>query len=180
MKIKTCKLRAANVFRGKGDPRPYINGIHINKDFIEATNGHCAVRMSSEVKTRIDVIVRFEGAIPKSAEKTKLSFDKNQSIAYHYDLHGNLLSVQLFNLLDGKFPDLENVIPKEKTKGEFPAVQPSYIAFMDKAFPSSRNKFVYVKPISYSENKVVQYEVGPSIISDEYGDPIILIMPSRE
>lgn len=84
MKIKTCKLRAADEFRGKGDPRNYINGIRINKSHVQATNGHIAISMDSEIKTRMDIIVRFVGKIPKSAIDTKLTFSANGNVAYHY------------------------------------------------------------------------------------------------
>ena len=180
MKLETRKLRAADVFRGRGDPRHYLNGIHINKNYIEASDGHTAIRMDSGMKTRIDVIIRFKGSIPKTAVKTKLSFDGSQSVAYHYDIHCALLSVQLFDLIDGKFPNLDKLIADRKTKGEMPALQPAYLARIDRAFPSSKNGFVYTKPISYASNESVQYEVGPSGLNEEFGNPIILIMPTRE
>lgn len=52
MKIDTCKLRAASKFMAKGDVRNYLCGIRINSKFVEATNGHIAVRMDSDVKTK--------------------------------------------------------------------------------------------------------------------------------
>lgn len=183
MKIKTCKLRAANEFRAKGDVRNYLNGIRINKDSIQATNGHIAISMDSEIKTRMDVIVRFVGAIPKSAVETKLTFSANGNIAYHYGQMKELLSVQVFNLEDGRFPDLKKVIPDEsefKLNGNFPILNVQYMAVAFKAFGSKKNKFIGMKPVKYEgAEKSVIYKVT-GMQHEEYGNPIIVIMPMRE
>lgn len=181
MKIKTQILRAADEFRGKADVRRYINGIHINKNFVEATNGHIAVRMDSGIKTRLDIIVRFKGKIPKSAKNTKLSFSKGENVAYHYDNLGQLVSVQVFDLEEAKFPNMDKIIPTELTKGEFPAIQPSFLGVIDKAFGSKgMHKFVYVKPVQYAINKAVVFSIGPKVVNSEFGNPTIVIMPTRE
>lgn len=184
MKIATCKLRAADEFRAKGDVRNYLNGIRINKSFIEATNGHVAIRMNSEIKTRMDIIVRFIGKIPKSACMTELKFQKNRNIAYHYDGFKQLISVQIFNIEDGRFPDFNKVIPKEseyKIGKHFPLLNTQYLALAYKAFGSSKFKFSGLKPVSYDKNERVVFKVTGLDHSDPgYGDPTIVIMPMKE
>jgi hypothetical protein len=183
MKIKTCKLRAANEFRAKGDIRNYLNGIRINKDSIQATNGHIAISMDSEIKSRMDIIVRFIGAIPKSAVETKLTFSASGNVAYHYDQMKGLISVQVFHIEDGRFPDFKKIIPDEsefELSGKFPILNAQYMAVAFKAFGSKKDKFIGMKPIKYDgANKSVIYSVT-GIQHGEYGNPIIVIMPMRE
>lgn len=177
MKIDTCKLRAADEFRAKGDIRCYLNGIRINKDYIQATNGHIAIQMDSGVKTRLDVIVRFKGKIPAKAEKTKLEFSKGKNIAYHYDSMGDILSVQIFQIEDGKFPDFDRIIPKEIKIGKtFPPINMHYMAVIKKAF--SKEQLMAVRPVSYDKEKVVLYEIPP-FQANKYGNPLIMIMPTK-
>lgn len=181
MKIKTCKLRAADEFRAKGDVRHYLNGIHINNKYIQATNGHVAIQMDSEVKTRLDVIVRFKGKIPKSAETTKLEFSKGKNIAYHHDGMGELVSVQIFYVEEGKFPDFKRIIPNEfKLGSEYPMLNAEYMAFAHRAFGSCKNKFIGMLPIHYTDKEgIVLFRATSSQIYN-YGNPIIAIMPMRQ
>ena len=180
MKIKSCKLRAADEFRAKGDVRHYLNGIHINKDFVQATNGNVAIQMNSEVKTRLDVIVRFKGKIPKSAYTTKLEFSKGKNIAYHYDNMDELISVQIFSIEEGKFPDFKRVIPDEfKIENAHPTIAAEYMAVTHKAFGNQRARVAMKVVHCDSNEKAVVYEVkSPSL--HECGKPLVVIMPMRD
>ena len=175
MKIQSAKLRAADEFRAKGDPRWYLNGIRINKDFIEATNGHVAIRMNSGVRTRADVIVRFKGKIPSSAYTTKLEFSKGKNTAYHYDTMGELVNVQIFYLEDGKYPDFKKIIPDDFNLGDFPDVQAKYLALIDKAF--KKEKFVQVHRL-HSESTKLVFGIKDKIGS--LGNPLIIIMGCKK
>jgi len=183
MKVKTCKLRAADEFRAKGDPRSYINGIRINKSHIQATNGHIAISMDSEIKTRMDIIVRFVGKIPKSAIDTKLTFSSSGNIAYHYGAMKELLSVQVFHIEDGRFPDFKRFTPNKsefKLSGSFPMLNAEYMAVAFRAFGSKKNRFIGMKPVNYDgPEKSVIYSVE-GIQDEDYGNPIIVIMPMRQ
>ncbi|WP_346729583.1 hypothetical protein [Serratia marcescens] len=64
MIFPTRLLRAALVCVAKHDPRYYLEGVHITPKYIEATNGHVALRMEHGIKTRKDIIVKFDGAVP--------------------------------------------------------------------------------------------------------------------
>ena len=177
MKIDTCKLRAANEFRARGDIRYYLNGIRINKDHIEATNGHIAIRMKSGIRTRLDVIVDFKGRIPAAAIKTKLEFSKGKNTAYHYDGFEQCIGVQLFDIQDGKYPDLSRVIPQEYSiTDKPPSLQAKYMSVIDKAF--KKEKFVAVKTLHNADQKVI-FGVG-GLPNEIYGEPLIVIMGTRE
>ena len=174
MKILSAKLRAADEFRAKGDLRWCLNGIRINKDFIEATNGHVAIRIDSGVKTRADVIVRFKGKIPAKAYITKLEFNKGKNTVYHYDGMGELIGVQLFYLEDGKYPDFKKIIPSEFSFDDFPDVQTKYYALIDKAFKSE--SFVQAQRLHSDQSKVV---FGIKDRTGDLGNPLIIIMGCR-
>lgn len=177
MKIDTCKLRAANEFRARGDIRHYLNGIRINKDHIEATNGHIAIRMKSGIRTRLDVIVDFKGRIPAAAIKTKLEFSKGKNTAYHYDGFDQCIGVQLFDIQDGKYPNLRKVIPDDfELTNRPPSLQAKYMAVIDKAF--KKEKFVSVKTMHNANEKVV-FSVG-GLPYEIYGEPLIIVMGTKE
>lgn len=180
MKIKSCKLRAADEFRAKGDIRNYLNGIHINKDFVQATNGHVAIQMKSEVKTSLDVIVRFKGKIPKSAITTKLEFSKGKNIAYHYDGLNELISVQIFTIEEGKFPDFKKVLPEKLVvKNVHPTLSAEYMATAHKAFGNPRNRIAMKVVHCDDASKAVIYEVKSPSLHD-CGEPLVVIMPMRD
>jgi hypothetical protein len=177
MKIDTCKLRAANEFRARGDVRYYLNGIRINKNYIEATNGHTAIRMKSGIRTRLDVIVDFKGKIPAAAIKTKLEFSKGKNTAYHYDGFEQCIAVQLFDIQDGKFPDFNRVIPESyELADKHPSLQAKYMAQIDKAF--KKEKFVSVRTLHNANEKVV-FGLG-GLLNEIYGEPIIVMMGIKE
>ena len=179
MKIATCKLRAASKFMAKGDVRSYLCGIRINSKFIEATNGHIAVRMDSDVKTKRDVIVRLAGRIPAKSVETELCFSKDKNTAYHYDGFKQVIGVQLFEVEDGKFPDLNKVIPEKFTIGKYPLINAMYQKVFYDAFADKKDDQFGVKAVSYDTNeKLICNLTG--IKNYIYGNPTIVIMAMRE
>lgn len=180
MEIETHLLRAATKFQAKDDIRYYLNGIHLNHGKIEATNGHIAIILDSGEENDADKIISFIGTIPKKAAKTKLCFNNDfENIAIHYDKNGLKIDAQLFNIIDGRFPKVENVKPKKLKTETFPALQTEYLAIMHKAFEASARNFVAVKPIHYAKGQAVQYElIGAQ--KEAFKNPVILIQSVRE
>lgn len=179
MKIETRKIRAASKFMAKNDAREYLCGIRINNKFIEATNGHIAVRMDSGIKTNKDIIVKLIGRIPAKSIDTELVFKNGKNTAYHYDGFKNLVGVQLFDVIDGKFPDLEKVIPSILKKTEFPNINAIYLKVIHDAFAGNRDDFFGAKAVGYEINKVAIFKLG-EIKNTLFGNPLIIIMPMRE
>lgn len=52
MIIQSKLIRAALVCAAKNDVRYYLNGVHITPKYIEATNGHVALRMEHGIRTK--------------------------------------------------------------------------------------------------------------------------------
>lgn len=114
MIIQSKLIRAALVCAAKNDVRYYLNGLHITPKHIEATNGFVALRMTHGIRTKKNIIVQFEGGVPAKAETTELIFSK-EPIAVHRDQFQRRLSITGIKLVDGCFPDLERIIPKNLT-----------------------------------------------------------------
>ncbi|EMA5890781.1 hypothetical protein U3Y45_004860, partial [Salmonella enterica] len=76
MIIQSKLIRAALVCAAKNDVRYYLNGLHITAKYIEATNGHVALRIEHGIRTKKNIIVQFEGPVPAKAETTELVFNK--------------------------------------------------------------------------------------------------------
>lgn len=114
MIIPSKLIRAALVCVAKNDPRYYLCGIHITPKYIESTNGRVALRMEHGIRTKRDIIVQFEGKIPAKAETTEHIFNK-EPLAIHRDQYLNRLAITGIKLIDGRFPDLGKIIPKNST-----------------------------------------------------------------
>lgn len=178
MKINSNRLRAAQKFCAKNDAREYITGIHINNKFIEATNGHIAVRMKNDARTRMDVIVRFSGAITSKAQITKLEFNNGACVAYHYDGMGMLVGVQSFEVISGRFPNVDRIIPAELAQGEyFPAIDVKYLSIFEKAFKHKSLRFLAAICKHYTDKKSNVVFGLNGIANEIYGNPLIVVMP---
>lgn len=112
MILQSKLIRAALVCAAKNDVRYYLNGVHITPKYIESTNGHVALRMEHGIRTKKNIIVQFEGPVPAKAETTELVFNK-EAFAIHRDAFERRISITGIKLVDGRFPDMERVIPKK-------------------------------------------------------------------
>lgn len=178
MMVNTNKLRAAIKFQAKADSRFYLCGFRINEEYIEATNGHVAVRMDNCEGFTGDYILNLIGAIPAKAVKTE--FLISDCVAKHFDINDKLVGAQAFDVIEGKFPDLSGVIPVESCKGEFPAIQIKYMSIFEKAFKKGGLNYCAVKPVSYDSFKAAVFKLCFESDNEEFGSPVIIIMPTRE
>ncbi|WP_252318786.1 MULTISPECIES: hypothetical protein [Symbiopectobacterium] len=160
----------------KADPRYYLEGVHITPKYIEATNGHVALRMEHGIKTRKNIIVKFDGPVPVKAETTELVFNKDP-IAVHRDYNGLRISITATRLLDGRFPDLDRVIPTTINDSVIPAVQGEYMAYPAKMFGRER-KFVPVKIAPSGETSGCRF-LFDKAIGAAFGNPQFVVMPVR-
>lgn len=177
MIIQSNLIRAALVCAAKNDARYYLCGIHINKKYIEATNGCVALRMEHGIRTKKSIIIQFEGRIPAKSETTELVFSK-EPIAIHRDQSKSRLSITGIKLLDGRFPDLDRVIPKNLDLSVNPVIQAEYLSYPEKMFCRERN-FVPVQLRPSGPDCAVRLQFDPAINS-AYGNPQFVVMPCRD
>lgn len=177
MIIQSKQIRAALVCAAKNDVRYYLCGVHITPKYIESTNGHVALRMDHGIRTKKNIIVQFEGNVPAKAETTELIFSK-EPIAIHRDHHQNRLAITGIKLLDGRFPDLDRVIPKKLDLSANPAIQAEYLSYPEKMF-GREEKFVPVQLRPSGEFDAVRIRFNEHINSS-YGNPEFVVMPCRD
>lgn len=145
MKNKTIKLpaaivKAARLFQAKNDVRYYLVGIQLNSTgCIVATNGHVLIKIDHEPLKDLEesLIVRIHGTkIPQKAQELEFVFlDDLRGVVRMYNGHGLLMDdVRSFELVEGKFPDHESVMPKGDLKfiGEI-GINPHYMHIISEA-----------------------------------------------
>ncbi|QBH97190.1 hypothetical protein EKN56_12775 [Limnobaculum zhutongyuii] len=177
MKIKSAMLRAALVCVAKNDARYYLNGIHITPKYIEATNGHVALRLEHGINTRRNIIVQFIGHIPVRADMTELTFGKSL-LATHYDAHGQRIGFTAIKLLDGRFPDLDRVVPTMVDHNINPVVQAGLLSYPEKMFGRER-KFIPMQLLPSGKESAVLIKFDTTVNS-MYGNPKFVVMPCRD
>lgn len=177
MIIQSKLIRAALVCAAKNDIRYYLNGIHINPKYIEATNGHVALRMEHGIRTKKNIIVQFEGPVPAKAETTELVFNK-EAFAIHRDVFERRISITGIKLVDGLFPDMERVIPKKVDFSINPVIQAKYLSYPEKMFGRER-KFIPVQLQPSGEHGAVRFQFDP-VINTTYGNPEFVVMRCRD
>ncbi|EOG2905288.1 hypothetical protein ACK86P_004956, partial [Salmonella enterica] len=145
--------------------------------YIEATNGHVALRMEHGIRTKKNIIVQFEGPVPAKAETTELVFNK-EAFAIHRDAFGRRISITGIRLVDGCFPDMERVMPKKVDFSINPVIQAEYLSYPEKMFGRER-KFIPVQLRPSVEYGAVRIQFNPAI-NATYGNPEFVVMPCRD
>lgn len=177
MKIKSKLLRAAQHCQGRGDIRYYLNGIHIYKNIVESTNGHVAVQMTMKKKIRGNFILHINGVVPAKAYVTKFIFDKDETIAKHYDCFKALIAVSCVDVIDGRFPDINRVMPKEFNPIELIGLNTEYVGLFAKMF--GKNYMSAAKFQFCDKNSAVLITAASAIVREEFGNPKFIVMPAR-
>ncbi|EJR9127175.1 hypothetical protein N0872_001316 [Salmonella enterica] len=177
MIIQSKLIRAALVCAAKNDVRYYLNGLHITPKYIEATNGHVALRIEHGIRTKKNIIVQFEGPVPVKAETTELVFNK-EAFAIHRDAFNRRISITGIRLVDGCFPDMERVIPKKVDFSIKPVIQAKYLSYPEKMFGRER-KFIPVQLRPSVGHGAVRIQFDP-VINKTYGNPEFVVMSCRD
>jgi len=176
MKINSKQLRAAKVCQAKDDIRYYLNGIHIYKNKIEATNGHIAVQMTMKNRIRRDLILNIQGPIPKSAEESIFVFGKDNFVK-HYDSFGSLIKISVVDVIDGKFPNIEKVMPTNFKKVATIGVNTGYFGLFSKMFDQNFGEVARLK--FTGDNGAMLLTSDSQLINEDYGNPKFIVMSAR-
>lgn len=163
-------LLSAMIFQAFDDERYYLNGICFAPDKkLYSTDGHRAFLGEHESEDlKENVIVAIKG--PKFVKFDKAKLDTESGIVTYFDDEGLRVGATICEVVDGKYPDINHMIPKEKNPVSEICFNASYLADIDKAaklynprFPSikiktngndsasivelSKNAFVIVLPV---------------------------------
>ena len=134
MKIKVSKilLESALIFQAKKDIRYYLNGICFKADRrVCSTDGHRAfIGSKHEGELKEDVILSVTKAPTKSYSYVEI--DTDSGIVTYHDAFDIRVGVGLCEVIDGKFPDIDRVIPKETAPTDSIGFNASYLADVEK------------------------------------------------
>ena len=178
MKLPARMVKAAIAFSAVNDVRHYLCGIHVTSKFIEATNGHVAIQMSHGVKRAKKGIYAIKGKIPAKAISIEFVVTKRLCIARLLDGFDNEIGVRQLEVIDKKFPELQNKVIKEIMEkpicnDSIPRLNACYIGIIDKAFD---HPFVGCDMEFRGENTAVIVKLA-GYPNELFGYPTIIIMP---
>lgn len=135
MKIKVSKilLESALIFQAKNDVRYYLNGICFKPDWrVCSTDGHRAfVGGKHDADLKEDLILSITKSPTKKYDYAEIDTDSG-IVGYHTDTTLRI-GVGLCEVIDGKFPDIDRIIPKETSATDRIGFNASYLADVEKA-----------------------------------------------
>lgn len=196
-------FESAMMVAAKDDVRYYLNGVHLLGNKIESTNGHMCYQATireSEGKLQTnngsddfdnawpDIIIAPVGAAPAASVKSKTVWlhiqevdDDNgfNLVIYYVDSTYNVLHIQPANSIDGRFPDVNRIIPTKKKKPTEAfqiGFNPEYLA-MPKKLLFREKKFSSVVMEAYSQNESCKIELRRPATEAE--QELLIIMPIR-
>ncbi|OTA14634.1 bacteriophage protein [Xenorhabdus vietnamensis] len=173
MIIASHLLRAAQMCVAKNHIKYCLNGIHITPKYLEATNGHVALRLEHGIKTKNNIIVQFNEKIPAKAETTEFVLAKDP-YTIHRDKYEHRIGITTLSLLNAQFPNLSRIIPTENTQ-DIPYIDAKYLSLPDKMF-SAENIAVQLAPAGMTSACCFKFNKE---VNKKYGNPEFVVMPVR-
>lgn len=135
MKLKVSKLllEGALIFQAKQDARYYLNGICFMPDGrIAATDGHRAMIASKhENKIKSNVIVSISKSPTKNYSYAVID-TRAKIVTYHGSFDDVLVGAGICSEIDGRFPDIDRVIPTQNAPTEQIGFNAKYLADVEK------------------------------------------------
>lgn len=147
MKLKISKLllEGALMFQAKNDVRYYLNGICFMPDGrVASTDGHrMFVGGKHDNKLTDSVIVSVSKSPIKRYDYAVLD-TKTKMVTYHDDTE-LMVGAGICNIIDGRFPDIDRVIPKQTSPTEQIGFNAKYLADVEKCAKLFNPKFESVR-----------------------------------
>lgn len=134
MKLKVSKplLEGALIFQAKQDVRYYLNGICFMPDGrVAATDGHRAMIASKHENKLTDNVIVSVSKSPTRRYAYALLDTKTGIVTYH-DEHEIMVGAGICSEIDGRFPDIDRVIPKQTAPTEKIAFNAKYLADVER------------------------------------------------
>lgn len=177
MKLKISKLllESALIFQARNDVRYYLNGICFMPDGrVASTDGHRAFIGSNHGnKLTENVIIKIGKSPIKRYEHAII--DTKSKIATYHDEAGMMVGSGICEEIDGRFPDIDRVIPKETKAADCIGFNAGYLVDIEKVAKLFNPRFCGVKfELNGNADAAVCYLSAPS------GDTAkIVVMPMR-
>lgn len=147
MKLKISKLllEGALMFHAKQDVRYYLNGICFMPDGrVAATDGHRAMIASKHENKLTDNVIVSVSKSPTKRYAHALLDTKTGIVTYH-DEHKIMVGAGICSEIDGKYPDIDRIIPNQTSPTEQIGFNAKYLADVEKLAKLFNPKFEAVR-----------------------------------
>lgn len=183
--LPAAVLRAATVCLAKRDVRYYLGGIHVNNERVTGTNGHVAFvnfteKWADEFKNEFPddgLILDIEGTIPVKAHYSEFTLTSEAiGICEFKDHKFELVRRCVFTLIDGKYPNVDKILPKGKRERVLEiGFNTEYLSAIHKTFSCLSKRWTNVKLNFYGDHS------GAVAINEnsDYGKSMFIVMPMR-
>lgn len=183
MEIKVSKtiLESALIYQAKNDVRYYLNGVCFKKDGrVCSTDGHkCFIGNGHLSKIKYDVILKIQKPPVKRYDFAEIDTDSgivtyfNQVGEKEEDRHR--LGVGICEVIDGRFPDVDRIIPKERRAVDRIGFNATYLASIGPAAKIFNDKWESVIfEFSGTHNAAIAQLKSPCGLTG-----MVIIMPMR-
>lgn len=131
LKISKIMLESTNLFRAKADIRYYLNGVcFMPGGKLAATDGHRLFMGQHDNELTENAIVSIEKAPHKRYAYAVC--DTDSGLVEFFNDSDARVGVALCQLIDGQYPDVERVIPKEQAACDRIGFNAGYLADVEK------------------------------------------------
>lgn len=131
LKISRIMLESSHLFRAKADIRYYLNGVcFMPGGKLAATDGHRLFMATHENELTENVIVSIEKSPVKKYDHAIC--DTDTGLVEFFDEFERRVGVALCQLVDGRYPDVERIIPKVTRAVERIVFNAGYLADVEK------------------------------------------------
>ena len=131
LKISRIMLESTHIFRAKADIRYYLNGVcFMPGGKLAATDGHRMFMGSHENELTENVIVSIEKSPVKKYGHAIC--DTETGLVEFFDILEQRVGTALCKLVDGRYPDVERIMPKESNAVDRICFNAGYLADVEK------------------------------------------------
>lgn len=174
LKLSKRALLAAMIFQAKTDPRYYLCGICFAPNGrLYATDGYRAfIGEHQSEDLGENIIVKIKG--PRFTKFDRAEIDTEMGVLTYLDGIGECVSLAPVSVVDGQYPDIGRVIPKENSPVDAIGFNAGYLADIEKAAKLYNPKWpgIVIKPSGQTTSSIVE-------LSDTFEKASVVIMPMR-
>lgn len=134
MKLKISKLllEGALMFQAKNDVRYYLNGICFMPDGrVASTDGH-RLFVGDKHNNKLDDNIIVSVSKPSTKRYDYAVLDTKTGTVTYHDEHEVMVGAGICSEIDGRFPDIDRVIPKQTAPAEQIGFNAKYLADVEK------------------------------------------------
>ena len=184
LNINAQLIRAAQANQAnKKDIRYYFCGIHLStKGDVVGTNGHTLFQAKHDwIDCDLlpdDVIINIDGNIPASARSVRIELPDSLDTSLTGTLTTDGGKIFKVDLIDGRYPDFNRVIPerlsKENLYSNAIAVDASLLAKTEKTFGKNSSIIIYHRGVNDALRIECDTEIGVLVITPLSRDKVVI------